>query len=978
MRAWRRLALVVLACAGLLPATPSRALDPEMRAAHYTVTRWSADDGLPHSQIHDIGQDPDGFLWVATWEGTARFDGLGFTPVRGLHEAAGGRLASRLVWRDDDGSMLVAIDGPGLLRASSDRAPGPACAGTAELPVARIAAAAGGGAWLAAADGLYRLRPGGRCERVPGGESLAGRAVNALLAQDDGSLWLGLPRGLYRWHGGPLEALGEGLGLPPGEVRALARDARGATWIAGEQGVWRHLDGRLDRMRGERAEGLLVDRGGAVWVAATDGMVLRYWEGRWDQLGRGEGVVGYATGALFEDREGLLWFGTTHGLFRIADGPVRGIVRQPGLPSDYVRSVMQTADGTVWVGHAAGLSRLGPGGFQSLFPAPGQAPASVLAMAAAADGGIWAGTYNRGVLRVAPGGVRVEPLVPDDHPLATEQVRALLEAPDGTLWIGTERGLLAWRGGRLDPDPLPGLPALPVRALHLAGDGRLWIGQMGGLAWREPDGHLVAQRPGLQFPAQSAFDFLADPDGGIWIATDRGVLRHDSAGYRAYGVEHGLSGSTVFRILADDFDNLWLTGNRGVLRVRRGAFAAVDRGERARLDVEWFGRDDGMPSRQANGGSWPAGWRLASGELWVPTAGGIAVFAPAPVMDRGRDTVPLVIDALQVDGEERPASAPGRLPAGARLQVRYAGLSLRQPGALRYRYRMRGVDRDWVEAGATREVTYTNLPGGALRFELQAASSFTDWSRPAASVGLDLAVDTPWWRRPWAAVAVALGLLGALAWLQRALGRRHRERQRRLEAVVAQRTEELQRTNEQLEAASRQRELLIEQLAYQASHDPLTGLPNRRAGDQALAAALQQADASHGPLCVAIVDVDRFKHVNDRHGHQAGDRVLAQVGLQLQASLRGPGLSVARLGGEEFLVVLGQTPLATAVRLLEAARRDIAAMPLGLDGPDLPCCTISVGLVQRSGQEGIDALLQRADAALYEAKRQGRDRIVTA
>src|SRR5690606_7907259 len=193
MRAWRRLALVVLACAGLLPATPSRALDPEMRAAHYTVTRWSADDGLPHSQIHDIGQDPDGFLWVATWEGTARFDGLGFTPVRGLHEAAGGRLASRLVWRDDDGSMLVAIDGPGLLRASSDRAPGPACAGTAELPVARIAAAAGGGAWLAAAEGLYRLRPGGRCERVPGGESLAGRAVNALLAQDDGSLWLGLP-----------------------------------------------------------------------------------------------------------------------------------------------------------------------------------------------------------------------------------------------------------------------------------------------------------------------------------------------------------------------------------------------------------------------------------------------------------------------------------------------------------------------------------------------------------------------------------------------------------------------------------------------------------------------------------------------------------------------------------------------------------------------------------------------------------------
>src|SRR5690606_24558802 len=128
---------------------------------------------------HDIGQDPDGFLWVATWEGTARFDGLGFTPVRGLHEAAGGRLASRLVWRDDDGSMLVAIDGPGLLRASSDRAPGPACAGTAELPVARIAAAAGGGAWPAAAAGPYRLPPGGRRARDPGGAAPAGPAAHA-------------------------------------------------------------------------------------------------------------------------------------------------------------------------------------------------------------------------------------------------------------------------------------------------------------------------------------------------------------------------------------------------------------------------------------------------------------------------------------------------------------------------------------------------------------------------------------------------------------------------------------------------------------------------------------------------------------------------------------------------------------------------------------------------------------------------------
>src|SRR5690606_2878330 len=522
-------------------------------------------------------------------------------------------------------------------------------------------------------------------------------------------------------------------------------------------------------------------------------------------------------------------------------------------------------DGAVCGGHPAGLGLLRDGRAGAVFPEPGAPPASVLSLAAASGGGVWVGTYNRGVLHVEPGGGAVRPLLPDGHPLAGEQVRALLEDPDGTLWIGTERGLVAWRDGALDPDPLPALPALPVRVLHRGADGRLWIGQLGGLAWRAPDGHLLVQRPHEHFPAQSVFDVLSDPDGGVWIATDRSLLHHRDGVYREYGAQHGLSGSTVFRVLPDGFGNLWLSSNHGVMRIPRASFAAVDRGERERLDVEVFDRDDGMPSRQANGGSAPAGWRLADGELWLPTAAGIAVFDPAPVMERGRARVPLLIDALQVNGQARPPSAPGLLPAGARAHIRYAGLSLRQPGALRYRYRMHGVDPDWIEVGASREVTYTNLPGGPLRFEVQVALSPADWTRPAASVGLDLQVATLWWRQPWLLLAMAAALAALLLAWQHWLGRRQRRRQRRLAAIVAERTRQLRHTNRELEEASRQREQLVEQLAYQASHDPLTGLPNRRAGDQALSLALQQADAGHGPLCVAIVDVDRFKHINDRH-----------------------------------------------------------------------------------------------------------------
>ena|GEM_PF-317404 len=965
------------ACAGLAPVALASTLDPALPAERYTVTRWNADGGLPHSQIHAIGQDGDGFLWVSTWEGTVRFDGREFREVGRLAPADGHRLASRLLWPDADGGMLVGVEHLGLMRVPAAGEARPACARFPVLEAMRMARGIDGVPWVAARDGLYRLLPGGDCTRVEHGERLTDQDVLALMQHADGSLWAGNRRGLYRWHEGRLEALGERLGLPPGEVRGLEQTGEGDVWIAGDQGVWRHREGRLEQLRGERAEGLLQDRQGALWVALTDSQVLRYRHGQWQLLDQRHGIEGFASGALFEGREGLVWFGTTHGLFRIADGPVRGIAKQHGLANDYVRSLLQTADGQAWIGHSGGLSRMRGSAIEPVFPRPGMRGSSVLSLARAADGGVWAGTYNRGVLHFGAGPqAPARPLAGDDSPLSTEQVRALLEDPDGTLWIGTERGLVAWRDGRLDPRPLPGLPALPVRTLHRTGAGELWIGLLGGLARREPDGRLEVLRPGEDFPAVSAFDFHADPDGTLWIASDRGLLRHRDGAFRLYGHGEGLSGSALFRVLADDFDNLWVSANGGVTRIPRKSIDAVDRGQATRLELQAFERDDGMPSRQANGGSAPAGWRMGNGELWLPTAAGIAVFDPGRVMEAYRGEVSLVVDQVAVDGAAREAASNHALAAGARLGIRFTGISLRNPGSLRYRYRMHGLDPDWIEAGQAGEVSYTNLPPGELRFEVQVARAPADWAHPANAAQVRFEVAPPWWRRPWALLAGIVGAGLLLAAVHQALGRRQRQRARVLESKVEQRTQELHAKNRQLEDASRQRELLMEQLVHQASHDPLTGLPNRRASDQHLASAIQQADASARPLCVAIIDLDRFKHVNDRYGHQVGDRVLARVALQLQASLRSATVFVGRTGGEEFLVVMRETGLPQAITLLERASADVAAMRVAPNDANTLTCTISVGVVARSRQEGPDALLQRADVALYEAKRQGRERIV--
>ena len=782
----------------LLAAAPALALDPALPPERYTITRWNADDGLPHGQVHAISQDGDGFLWVATWEGTVRFDGRSFREVEALNHPDGRRLASRLLLRDGD-SVLVGVDHLGLMRVPDGGQPRPACAAYPELDVTRVAPATDGGHWVVARDGVYRLGQGDDCVRVDGGDALAGLQLTALLARADGSLLAGNRHGLYRWHEGRLESLGTRLGLPAGEVRGLQQSRDGDLWIAGEHGVWRLRGERLQRLRSGAAEGLIEDRHGALWVAATDSTLLRYWQGEWQQLDRRHGIEGFASGALFEGREGLIWMGTTHGLFRVGDGPVWGVGKEQGLANDFVRSLVETADGQVWIGHSGGLSRMREGRVEVLMPRPGLLSASVLSLALASDGGVWAGTYNRGVMHVgADAQAPVRPLAPEGSLLETDHVRALLEDPQGTLWIGTERGLKAWRDGQAEEDPLPGLPALPVRALHHIEGGRLWVGLMGGLAFREPDGRLVVLEPEVDFPALSAFDFLSDPDGTLWIVSDRGVLRYRDGVFSLYGRRQGLTGSALFRILADDFGNLWVSSNEGVSRIPRTAFDAVDRGEAELLDIQSFSRDDGMPSRQSNGGSSPAGWRMANGELWMPTAAGIAVFDPARVVDASKGKVSLVIDRVTVDG------APGtEIPPGGRVVIQYTGISQRSPNSLRYRYRMQGVDQDWIEAGQSGEVAYSHLPAGNARFEVQVARAPADWSRPANQAQVELRVATPWWARTpvrLLGVSVLALLLAALhAWLSR----RQRHRQRRLESMVAQRTEELREKNAELEQASR-------------------------------------------------------------------------------------------------------------------------------------------------------------------------------
>jgi len=973
------LALLLSACWSAGAATP--ALSERSVVERPTVVRWTMDDGLPHNLVHALAQDRDGLLWVGTWEGVARFDGRAFT-VFDRQNTPGMEMSGVFaIVPERDGGVLVGTAYDGVFRYADGRWRHLGDARARRLPVVSMLRDRDGALWVGSEGGLFRIEADGRLNAVGAAAGLPAVRVAALLQRADGGILVGTAQGLFRLDPATQRAQrwGRTAAMRDAPVRRLSRDRDGGLLVAGDAGVfWLRADGTLRWLRqGQRIDAAVQDRQGQLWTSLSGGQLLRLApNGSSEEMLSISGVV---SPALLEDREGLIWAGSTDGLFRVAAGDAGGLTRRDGLAGEYVRVVQQSADGAIWIGHATGLDRWQHGRVEAVRIAASGRDPSVLALAAANDGGMWAGTYDQGVLLLAADGRIRQRLGPEAGvPRAT--VRALLQDADGGLWIGTNAGLAYRSRGRTRVYTVAdGLPAAQVQALYRDRAGVLWIGTSDGIAALSAGGALRAWPAGAAFPAHNAFDFLGDADGTLWIASDRGLLRWRDGRFRVYDHRVGLPRDKLFRILDDGQGHLWTTSNQGAFRIARADIAQLDGGRRTWLTVDVVDRSDGMPGSQGNGSSAPAGWLSRDGTLLVPTSAGLALIDPALPARQALRAPVVVIERLQVDGQEQPLRSDYRLPGSVgRLSVDYAGLSFRSPDKVRYRYRLHGFDRQWIDAGRSEEAVYTNLPPGNYRLEVQATTSALDWARDelVGRASLRLQVVPPLWQRGPFVVLAAIACSGLLLWWYRGRSHRYLRRQRRLNRIIAERTHELRAKNLALKLADLEREELVRKLAYQAGHDALTGLPNRRTADPHLAAALERALAVQAPLCVALLDIDNFKRINDSHGHEIGDEVLRRVGEVLRATL-GEHAFAARHGGEEFLLVLPGLDREAARARLDALRGRVAAVVVhDVDGQDVRC-TASIGFAcfgpeLRTRRE----LLVLADRNLYRAKREGRDRVV--
>lgn len=743
----------------------------------YSVQVWTTESGvgLPQNSILSMVQSRDGFLWLGTLNGVARFDGVRFqvydegntpeldsSPIRKLFEDSHGTL-----WIGTDYGRVVRVTPDGTASATSMNHPEPETRGARVMSIAETR---GGDVWLLTEDGRLARYTLDRFDVFVLPPNRPTRTRILAVDQED-TLWAGTDQLL----------LGLAPTLPtskqPEVVFTIEPPRLDYVLASKTGGLWCLAGGRVQKFQNNQ---MVADYGPYPWrsdvvvMAACEDLEGHlivgtygepgdgvYW---FDAEGKAEKLAGLSHPSILSlliDREGALWVGTNgRGVNRVRRQAF-GVV--PVSKGFTVQSVAAETNGGLWIGYNGERIDYTRGGetrqFTNLLTGFGfRRDKAVRSVYLDQEDQLWAGIQT-GPAGFTPGLLRLrgDLFVPvPGFEIANQQVSAILQDSSNRLWVATGGGVAvlqsgAWRTlSRLD-----GLSGDRVQSLAEGPAGTLWIGtEKGGLnRWQDGRATWFTKTNGL--PSNNVLSLHCDRQGVLWAGTSGGLARYAGEKWTVYTTAEGLVGSSIAYILEDPHGFLWLGSRSGLMRASKAALNAFATGETDSIFIRSYGTTDGLPTSECTQGSQPAATRAPDGKLYFATIEGLAFVDPS---DLRTNKVPpsVVIESVLVDGApQNPNSlraAPPtylRIPAGKRtLEVRYTVVSLSAPGRSLYRHRLEPHETAWTHGvGNGGSAHYTRLPPGDYHFRLTAANEDGIWNETGTT--LAFTVLPPFWQTWW-------------------------------------------------------------------------------------------------------------------------------------------------------------------------------------------------------------------------------------
>jgi ligand-binding sensor domain-containing protein/signal transduction histidine kinase len=757
--------------------------------ASYFIRSWRTENGLPDNAVTSIVQTRDGYLWLATYGGLARFDGVSFTVFNTANTPALQSDRTTSLFEDAQGNLWIGHERGDLTRLHQGEFEAREIHETGNRrKISAIGSDHEGDIWMLNEEGtLVRARDGASCA-LPNQDGVVQMAQNAR-----GKLWVASAGRLAAMEQGRLAALTDtnGPGFVGSYIQGIGASHDGGLWIVSDGrvrkrngGVW--VEDRGTNPCGSTISTMMETASGCLALGTVDsGLYLMFPNGGVKHFSQAEGLPHDWIRCLGEDREGTLWVGAgSGGLVALRPGKVEPLSPPDHWQGRVTLSATVSRDGALWVGtEGAGLYRLLNGEWKNFDRSTGLSNMYVWCVAEDAQGRMWAGTWGGGVFR-QQGGRFVAPPGLENLNIPAP---AILQTPDGVTWLGTAIGLVRYENGAVrEYGEKEGLKVPDVRAIVADRDGTLWFGMLGGGLGRLQNGGLKQFRKSDGLASDYVQCLHRDADGALWIGTYGGGLnRFQNGSFTKVTSAAGLPNDFICDIEEDGRGYFWISSHGGIFRVSKKELTDCLNGRTAAVHGLSYSEGDGMASLECSGGLQPAACQLPDGRIGFPTGKGVALVDPRNAM-ANHLAPPVVIETIIAGGRkfscEPDAKPPLAIPAGLqRFEFHYTGLSFIAPEKMQFQYRLAGWDKDWLTAANNKRVAeYSYLPPGDYQFQVRAANSDGVWNETGASLALrvlPLFWQTWWFHAAAAAVAIAL-VAGTVSFISR---RRLRHKLERIE-----------------------------------------------------------------------------------------------------------------------------------------------------------------------------------------------------
>lgn len=789
------------------PGGTHQSLNPTLFMDQYHPRTWWREDGLPSNQLTDLAQSPNGYLWIGTSRGLARFDGVRFTVFdrSNTPQLLSDRITALL--GTPEGTLWIGTEHGGLLRCDTTRASFERIEGIEHRIIRTLYRDRKGTLWVGTKDETWKV--------IKDKPSIVAKAPNSVLAiceDKDGVLWFGsslwhksnesrlhsfsqVEPGLYRYQNASFHRMTKADGFPKiypdNSVTALCSDQNGDLWIgtAGPS-LLRYKDGvfedyaKVNKMQVRHVHKIVEDRRGTLWVAVSSSHLWRISEGK---------PIRTSTGwldCLMEDDDGGLWLGFTHnrGLRRLRNADLIRASHHLGFPNLPMNCLGMDSQGAVWIGTPMyGLSWVDNGKIEHILRDDGKRLQQVTSLHIGKDESVWVATWQ-GLYRYKQDNLTQ---YQTSDGLSSQFVRLLFQDSTEVLWIGfVGNGLQRMNGKSFNT--VSELDHVEVNWVYEENPHRYWIGTNGGLfQWehgevKQMEDAIFQRLPDLNFTCH-----YADSEGNLWLGTrGGGLLQHRDGHFRIWTRKEGLHDDTIYVIQEDKEKHLWLCGEHGFERVSKSALLTRASGKQVRSRAYSVGERQWTARIMGNG--FKKSSVAPDGSLWFATEIGIVILPPEG--PQKNQTVPSVlIEEVTGDGTKLVVNTPFEVQPGThRLEFRFTSPSFFSPKMIHFKYRLIGYDEDWVDSGSQRWTFYNDLPPGEYEFQVIADNGDAVWNEEGAKV--QFIIHQLWWKTGWFFTLSFLGLMTVLCFLVRARqkainnrneqNRRHREELARVARVA--------------------------------------------------------------------------------------------------------------------------------------------------------------------------------------------------